>query len=106
MRPIRSMVNEKTQIAGARNVLAAARPCCVQVIKASVAAAVHNWNDQHTTGDWTRSLRSRVSATSTMLRGASLALCHDFLVCRRNVRVDQLPRRIRATNYGQVARVT
>jgi hypothetical protein len=44
------MVNEKTQIAGTRNVLAAVRPCCVQVIKESVAAAVDNWNDQHTTG--------------------------------------------------------
>ena len=44
------MVNEKTQIAGARNVLAAVRPCCVQVIKVSVAAAVDNGRNQHTTG--------------------------------------------------------
>jgi hypothetical protein len=55
----------KTQIAGARNVLAAVRPCCVQVIKASVAAAVDNWNDQQPR-DWTRSLKSRVSAASAM----------------------------------------
>jgi len=58
------------------------------------------------TGDWTRSLRSRVSAASVMSGGASGSLCHDFLVCRRNVRVGQLLRRIRATNYGQVVRVT
>jgi hypothetical protein len=63
--------------------------CCVQVIKASAAAVVHNWNDQHTTGDWTRSLRSRVSATSAMSGRASLSFCHDFLFCRRKVRVDQ-----------------
>ena len=66
------MVNEKTQIAGGGNGLAAATPRCLQVIKELVAAAVHNWNDQHVTGDWTRSLGSRVSAPSAMLGGTSV----------------------------------
>jgi hypothetical protein len=69
MRPNKIDGDEKTQIAGGRNDLAAARPCCMQVIKASVAAAVHNRNDQHTTGGWTRSLRSCVNATSALLGG-------------------------------------
>ena len=105
MRPTRSMVNEKTQIAGARNVLAAVRPCCVQVIKASVAAAVDNWNDQHTTGLDTQS-QEPCERRFSHVWGASLSLCLDFLVCRGNVRVDQLLRRIRVTNYGHVGRVT
>jgi hypothetical protein len=97
------MVNEKTKIAGARNVLAVAKAMLRASHKASLAAAVHYWNDRHITGDWTRSLRSRVSAASAMLGGASLS----FLQAAAGiVRVDQLLRHIRATNYGQVARVT
>jgi hypothetical protein len=65
------MVNEKTKIDGARKVLAAATPHGVQVIKASAAAAVHNWNDQHT-ADWTGSLWNRVGDASAMSGGASL----------------------------------
>jgi len=68
MRPTRSMVNEKTQIAGARNVLAGARPPGHAACKSSR----HRSLQRSITGminiprDWTRSLKSRVSAASAM----------------------------------------
>ena len=55
--------------------------------KALVAAVVHNRNDQSRGLD-TQS-QEPCERRFSHVRGASVSLCHDFLVCRRKVRVDQ-----------------